>query len=211
MLRIFRLSINSECVRLSAYFLGKSVVEVPLDLVYPFFFSVYIYWMLNLNPEASRFILFLVFVGITVFTAQSIGLFIASVFMDFRKSQTLAAVFMLTSMLTGGFYVNDSQMPVWIRWIQYLSFIHYIYDSFMINQFKGEYFPCPPGNTSGVTSSGLKCPMTAEDIYSMRGVISNIGRGGNIAIVLAFGIAFRYFAFLALKYLNRNHKQKRRA
>jgi ABC-type multidrug transport system permease subunit len=167
--------------------------------------------MLNLNPEASRFILFLVFVGITVFTAQSIGLFIASVFMDFRKSQTLAAVFMLTSMLTGGFYVNDSQMPVWIRWIQYLSFIHYIYDSFMINQFKGEYFPCPPGNTSGVTSSGLKCPMTAEDIYSMRGVISNIGRGGNIAIVLAFGIAFRYFAFLALKYLNRNHKQKRRA
>ncbi|KAK4524991.1 hypothetical protein GAYE_SCF07G2895 [Galdieria yellowstonensis] len=201
----------SGAYRLSAYFIGKAVVEVPLDLIYPFFFSVYIYWMLNLNPEASRFILFLVFVGITVFTAQSIGLFIASVFMDFRKSQTLAAVFMLTSMLTGGFYVNDSQMPVWIRWIQYLSFIHYIYDSFMINQFKGEYFPCPPGNTSGVTSSGLKCPMTAEDIYSMRGVISNIGRGGNIAIVLAFGIAFRYFAFLALKYLNRNHKQKRRA
>ncbi|GJQ08303.1 hypothetical protein GpartN1_g94.t1 [Galdieria partita] len=201
----------SGAYRLSAYFLGKALVEVPLDLIYPFFFSVYIYWMLNLNPQASRFILFLVFVGITVFTAQSIGLFIAAVFMDFRKSQTLAAVFMLTSMLTGGFYVNDSQMPVWIRWIQYLSFIHYIYDSFMLNQFEGEYFPCPPGNTSGVTSSGLKCPMTAKDIYSMRGVISNIGRGGNIAIVLAYGIAFRYFAFLCLKYLNRAHKQKRRA
>lgn len=201
----------SGAYRLSAYFLGKSIVEVPLDMIFPFFFSVYVYWMLNLNPEASRFILFLVFVFITVFTAQSIGLFIAAVFMDFRKSQTLAAVFMLTSMLTGGFYVNDSQMPVWIRWIQYLSFIHYIYDSFMLNQFEGEYYPCPPGNTSGVTSSGLKCPMTAHDIYSMRGVISNIGRGGNIAIVLAFGIAFRYFAFLSLKYLNRSHKQKRRA
>ncbi|EME31813.1 ABC transporter, ATP-binding protein isoform 3 [Galdieria sulphuraria] len=200
----------SGAYRLSAYFLGKALVEVPLDLIYPFFFSVYIYWMLNLNPQASRFILFLIFVGITVFTAQSIGLFIAAVFMDFRKSQTLAAVFMLTSMLTGGFYVNDSQMPVWIRWIQYLSFIHYIYDSFMLNQFEGEYFPCPPGNTSGVTSSGLSCPMTAQDIYSMRGVISNIGRGGNIAIVLAYGIAFRYFAFLCLKYLNRSHKQKRR-
>ncbi|EME27695.1 ABC transporter, ATP-binding protein [Galdieria sulphuraria] len=200
----------SGAYRLSAYFLGKALVEIPLDLIYPFFFSVYIYWMLNLNPQASRFILFLVFVGITVFTAQSIGIFIAAVFMDFRKSQTLAAVFMLTSMLTGGFFVSDNQMPVWIQWIQYLSFIHYIYDSFMLNQFEGEYFPCPPGNTSGVTSSGLSCPLTAQDIYSMRGVISNIGRGGNIAIVLAYGIAFRYFAFLGLKYLNRSHKQKRR-
>eukprot|EP00871_Galdieria_phlegrea_P002499 jgi/Galph1/324/GphlegSOOS_G5041.1 len=201
----------SGSYRLSAYFLGKAAVEVPLDLIYPLLFSVYIYWMLNLNPKASRFILFLVFVGITVFTAQSIGLFIASVFMDFRKSQTLAAVFMLTSMLTGGFYVNDSQMPVWIRWIQYLSFIHYIYDSFMINQFQGEYFPCPDGAPHGITSSGLACPMSAEQIYSMRGVISNIGRGGNIAIVLAYGIAFRYFAFLCLKYLNRSHKQKLKA
>jgi hypothetical protein len=42
--------------------------------------------------------------------------------MDPKQAQTVTTVVMLTFLLVGGFYVKD--VPVWIGWIKYFSFIY---------------------------------------------------------------------------------------
>ncbi|GFH19248.1 ABC transporter domain-containing protein, partial [Haematococcus lacustris] len=39
-----------------------------------------------------------------------------------KTAQTVTTVIMLSLMLVGGYYVRD--VPVWIRWLRYLSFIY---------------------------------------------------------------------------------------
>jgi len=51
------------------------------------------------------------------------GLLIGGVCMDPKQAQTVTTVVMLTFLLVGGFYVKD--VPVWIGWIKYFSFIYW--------------------------------------------------------------------------------------
>ncbi len=45
---------------------------------------------------------------------------------------TFASIVMLTVMLVGGFYLQVSLMPIWIRWAHYFSWMKYGYDVRMI-------------------------------------------------------------------------------
>ena len=53
--------------------------------------------------------------------------------MDFSRGIVAAAVIMLTSMLLGGFYVKN--LPSWIQWAQYLSFVTYAFDGMLYFEF----------------------------------------------------------------------------
>lgn len=45
--------------------------------------------------------------------------------MEVKKATTLASVIMLTLLLAGGYYIQNT--PVWIRWIKYLSVSYFSY------------------------------------------------------------------------------------
>lgn len=55
--------------------------------------------------------------------AQSYGLLLGTLVMVPKTAQTLAAIIMLTFILTGGYFVRG--IPVWISWFKYLSFVFY--------------------------------------------------------------------------------------
>ena len=79
-------------------------------------------------------------------TPKSVGLDIGAFFQDIRKAQVGAALFTLFNMVTSGFPVRD--MPDWISWVQYLSFIRFAYEILLTIQFSGSEYACarpPPG------------------------------------------------------------------
>ena len=59
-------------------------------------------------------------------------------------------------MLTAGFLISD--MPSWIEWVKYLSFIRYSYQICLAVQFSGKTYVCddPPPGRSDCDISGLK-------------------------------------------------------
>ena len=69
---------------------------------------------------------------------QGLGLLIGAVFMDFKRSIVAVAVILLTLMLLGGFYVQN--LPFWIDWAQYVSFITYSYDALLYFEFTANNF-----------------------------------------------------------------------
>lgn len=58
--------------------------------------------------------------------------------MDFSRAIVAAAVIMLSSMLLGGFYVQN--LASWIQWAQYLSFITYSFDAMLYFEFTASNF-----------------------------------------------------------------------
>uniref|UniRef100_H2Z6M7 ABC transporter domain-containing protein n=1 Tax=Ciona savignyi TaxID=51511 RepID=H2Z6M7_CIOSA len=115
----------SGSYRLSAYYLAKSVSELPLSIILPSISTFIIYWMAGLNGfnEAwaffgTWFVMILITIGM-----QSLGMFIGTATMDFDHSLVLAIFMMITFMLLGGFYIKN--IPSWLHWMRYVSPFQY--------------------------------------------------------------------------------------
>lgn len=95
-------------------------------------------------------------------------------------------------MLFGGFYKNLATIPVYFIWIYWTSIFHFVFESFVINEFKGLKLECP---------SSSFCPFPNGDAVlenlEMDTVMSvtwiNLGLG--LALILVYHI----FAYTCLR------------
>merc|ERR1712241_1495368 len=125
---------------ISAFFFGRTIADIPLDTLIPVTVTTIIYAMAGLKPDVGAFLLTMMVVLITCFTAGSLGLLIGAAFLNLKRAQSAATVLMLTIMLTGGFFVRE--IPVWLSWISYLSYIQYAWDALINIHLKGRVPVC---------------------------------------------------------------------
>nr|CAG8510389.1 13218_t:CDS:10 [Entrophospora candida] len=133
---------QSRSYRLSSYFIAKQLAELPLILLHPAAFVIMTYSATNLLPYADSFFAYLFTMLLTSITAQSFGYLFGAALLDIRKSISVSTIFVLTSMLLSGFYVQN--LPYGLEWSQYLSFSRYSYSLLMLIQFgtSRSYFKC---------------------------------------------------------------------
>merc|ERR1712087_176485 len=129
---------------ISAFFFGRTLSDLPLDTFIPVVVSPIIYIMVGLKATVGAYLLTMVVVLLTCFTAGSLGLLIGAWFLNLKRAQSAATVIMLTIMLTGGFLVKD--IPIWLSWISYLSYINYAWDALINIHLKGRVPECNAGN-----------------------------------------------------------------
>eukprot|EP01023_Acetabularia_acetabulum_P064868 TRINITY_DN8514_c1_g1_i1.p1 TRINITY_DN8514_c1_g1~~TRINITY_DN8514_c1_g1_i1.p1 ORF type:complete len:745 (+),score=131.75 TRINITY_DN8514_c1_g1_i1:162-2237(+) len=129
---------SSGMYRLSAYYFAKTAAEIPLNCLYPSIFVFIVYWMAWLRPDAGAFFATWGCILLLVLTAESVGLLLGAAVMNIKSAQTIASVFMLTVMLAGGFLVRD--VPVWMNWAKYVSFIYWGYSLCVKIQFRDTQF-----------------------------------------------------------------------
>jgi len=201
---VIRKDRSSGAYRLSAYFLAKSTAEIPLDVIYPIVWGSIVYWLVGLNPNIDRFFIYLFLLVTNVLLAQSFGLAISVAVMNVQKATVLASVVMLASLMVAGFYVATENLPSWIRWVQYLSFIVYSFAALMLNEFNGQTYTC----TEPPTEFRLgECPIQDEYVYETYDLTFNLGVWGNWGIMMAWIIGLRLLAYVFLRTLHNKHKK----
>jgi len=67
---VFQRERGAKAYRVSSYFLGKSVADIPFQLLFPLIFGIIAYWMVGLNSTFSHFLFFLFVNMLVVLTAQ---------------------------------------------------------------------------------------------------------------------------------------------
>lgn len=183
---------------LSAYFLSKTLSETPVRLLLPLIYLIISYWMTALAPGFDTF---LAVAGIQLLAAlggESIGLFIGTATMDYEKAMVIATLVSLALMLTGGYFVEN--LPIFVRWIRYLSPFKYSYDACLQLTFN-RIIPCDNGEQLIECVNSASVPgSTASDSL---GATESIGM--NAAMLIIFIIFFRVASFLSLKYVPHNN------
>jgi ABC-type multidrug transport system permease subunit len=101
-------------------------------------FQIVLYWCGGLRAAAGAFFCNLASLLLIVLNAQSWGLLLGGLFMDPKTAQAITTVVMLSFLLVSGFYVRD--VPVWIGWLKYLSFIYWGYNLLLKIEFRHRSF-----------------------------------------------------------------------
>lgn len=135
-MEVFTREYNNAWYTLKSYFLGKTLSEVPFQLVMPTMFAIFYY---NLSNQPFTYFRMGHFVGITVistFIAQSFGYFVGALFMN----NVSAALFFgpltcFPNMVSSGFFVKMKNVPEIYRPITYLSYMKYATEGLTISTY----------------------------------------------------------------------------
>ncbi|OEH74537.1 hypothetical protein cyc_03056 [Cyclospora cayetanensis] len=131
--------------------------------------------------------------------ASSIGQLVATAAgSDYRVGALLLAVTLITLVLVGGFHAALPSMPLWIRWLAYVSPVSYVIPNLLHITIGDRYITCSSsltglGGDMGCTGQGL----TAADIAS------NISIGlpvvVNVFVLLLFVLLVKSVTLVLLK------------
>ncbi|KAG1675510.1 hypothetical protein FOA52_001810 [Chlamydomonas sp. UWO 241] len=142
---------QSGMYRLSAYYISRSLSDLPMDCLLPTILSIIIYFMAGLRLEPGAFFSNWWAVLLSVLIAQSAGLLIGASLKNVKNCLAVATVSMLIFMLVGGFYVRS--MPVWIGWLKYCSFIYWGWNLLLKIEFSGR--DMDPSACNGIDPCGV--------------------------------------------------------
>ncbi len=180
-----------------AYYMAKSLADLPFNVVYPAIFGTITYWMVGLKDDFGAYVIFTVVIVLITNIAQSLG-FLVSVALDLQKAITLFPVTAIPALLVGGLFLSVDSIPDYFIWLQYISFFFYAFMSLAINEFQDRDFHCSDGELTG----GV-CPVTTG-----KQVLENLGFDDytiweGIIGLLALYFIFRFLTYLALLLLLR--------
>lgn len=187
---------QSGMYRLSAYYIAKSLADVPVGLAFPLAIMTVTYWATGLSRTAGQFFVYLLTLVLQVLTAQSIGLLVSSAIVNLKKAMVTVGLVMLGMVLLGGFYASADAIPFWLDWARYCSVVKYSFEALLINEYRIGTVPCKHGKPDNSPFSS--CPVTEADIRAFYG--TNLSMWENIAVVASMAVGFRIIAFFFLKF-----------
>ncbi|XP_069675333.1 ATP-binding cassette sub-family G member 4-like isoform X2 [Periplaneta americana] len=109
---------------LRSYYLAITLSDIPFQTVFCVIYVTIVYFLTSQPCEFSRFAMFLGACLLISFVAQSVGLVVGAA-MNVQNGVFLAPVMSVPFLLFSGFFVSFDAIPIYLRWITYLSYIRY--------------------------------------------------------------------------------------
>ncbi|XP_006826033.1 protein white-like [Saccoglossus kowalevskii] len=176
--------------RTDTYYISKTLAEIPTAFFVALLAGTAAYWMIGLNPAIERYLLHILLLFLVGIAAASLGIAVSAACTNDGVALTVAAMIILPIEVFSGFYINVESIPVYLRWLEYLSYTRYGYECLSITQWYGyENTECNRNSTKCLHSGAI-----ILDKYNF--YLENFPR--NIAMLFVVTIVFRILAFLFL-------------
>ncbi|XP_059049583.1 ATP-binding cassette subfamily G member 4 [Achroia grisella] len=115
---------------LGSYYVSITIVDLPISVVSCALFSVIVYTMSGQPLDMNRFLMFFVISLYTVLVAQSFGLMIGAAF-NVVNGTFLGPTFSVPMMMFAGFGVTLRDLPSYLYWGSYVSYLRYGLEGFI--------------------------------------------------------------------------------
>lgn len=126
--QVYSKEIASKTYNTFPYFLSKLIIEVFTLIFSIILLASGVYWMNGYSVDFEKFVKYgnylcnLVLVLCSVgMVGNSIGFWTGSLFKDAQRSSAMSPALLMPLMMFSGLYNKLDSIPVWIRWMQYLS------------------------------------------------------------------------------------------
>lgn len=185
---------HSGMYRTDVYFLSKTFAQAPQFFVGPLLSLSIGYWMMGLRADALRFFYAYGILALVAMAAVSFAYVISAIAPTAASSLSIMEPMILPLLLLGGFFKENTTLPEWLRWVQYLSWWNYGFEAMVVNQWDNygnitckfqknrTHPPCIYNGDQAIDARGLDKDHVLIDIYGL----------------LSLMVGFRITAFLIL-------------
>eukprot|EP00441_Pelagodinium_beii_P040033 CAMPEP_0197626442 /NCGR_PEP_ID=MMETSP1338-20131121/5408_1 /TAXON_ID=43686 ORGANISM="Pelagodinium beii, Strain RCC1491" /NCGR_SAMPLE_ID=MMETSP1338 /ASSEMBLY_ACC=CAM_ASM_000754 /LENGTH=636 /DNA_ID=CAMNT_0043196983 /DNA_START=45 /DNA_END=1955 /DNA_ORIENTATION=+ len=126
------------------YYLAKLMIAIPGELGPLIAGNTVAYWALKLNHSPEGYLQFLLFTCGMTFASVGLGFMLAAATGgNIQAASAAVGPIALMFLLLGGFYINDSTIPIWIAWLGKVSYVSWSFRGLAINQFNGYTVKAP--------------------------------------------------------------------
>lgn len=143
--------------RVSSYVIANTIVSIPsVFIVALSFISVAYYWI-GFNPEAQKFFVYLGFLYLALFVAESMVTFVASFVPIFVAALAIASFLNGFFMAVQGYFVQKNSIPHAWKWGHYIDYQKYAFEALIQSDFQGLTFQCDSLPSNSTSSDQSKC------------------------------------------------------
>lgn len=183
------------------FVVANFIIGLPFLFFIVILFSVVTYFLCNFRHSATGFFMYMMYLFINLVAAESLTIFIATLFPVFVVALALTAFANGLWMAVGGFLVPASVLNVfWYYTFYWVNYQRYTFQGMMFNQFKDTIYSCGLGCQCIFTSElELECKIAGS------AVLQNLGYGKpnhglwiGVTIVLIF--VLRAATYLVLRF-----------
>ncbi|CAG9819793.1 unnamed protein product [Phaedon cochleariae] len=148
---------------LKAYYLAKTLADIPFQIILTTCYIVGVYFITSQPLEALRFGMVLLVSVLIALVSQSYGLLIGAGF-NIEGGVFLGPISTIPMVLFSGFFAKLDDIPYYLKWLPYLSYLRYGFEGSMI----AIYGLGRPKLTCTVTYCPFKYPETFLEQMSMK-------------------------------------------
>lgn len=183
-----------------SFILSNFIIGIPFLFVIALLFSIVTYFMCHFNPNSTSFGYYVMWLFLDLLAAESMTVFIASIFPYFVVALALTAFANGLWMSVGGFLVSAKVLNVfWYYTFYWVNYQRYVFQGMMFNEFANRTFECD-SNCHCLYDSSLADQCKIEG----KAILENLGYGSNdrklwIGIMLVLIFVFRLGSYLGLK------------
>lgn len=201
LLPVWNLDIQNNLYSSTVCFLSKNMADLVLQIILPVIYTCICYFLLGFMPAVQEFFVFLLYLLIFIQASCSFAYFIAIISPNIGIANAIVSPLLLPMMLFGGYFLNARNVPVYLIWYKYISFVFYGNGAMLINQWSDVELNCKLCNGTVLTRE--ECPdnlrLENETIYSSMGFKSS-DYEFYVGMLVALVVFYRLLAYFALLY-----------
>ncbi|KAM6592401.1 hypothetical protein CsatA_000104 [Cannabis sativa] len=207
---------SHNAYRASSYVISSLIVYLPFFAIQGFTFAAITTFILKLRANLFYFWIILY---ASLITTNAYVMLVSALVPSYITGYAVVIATTALFFLTCGFFLKRTQIPIFWRWLHYLSAIKYPFEAMLTNEFKGtRCYNGPlqdlsPGPLGEIKISDLHihnrtvlqqpCSLIGEDVlFSMD--IEHENLWYDVLILLAWGVLYRLLFYVVLRFYSKN-------
>ncbi|KDP44294.1 hypothetical protein JCGZ_22923 [Jatropha curcas] len=214
---IFIRETSHNAYRASSYVIASLIVYLPFFAIQGFTFAAITKFMVHLKSSLFKFWIILY---ASLITTNAYVMLVSALVPSYITGYAVVIATTALFFLTCGFFLKRTQIPVYWRWLHYISAIKYPFEAMLSNEFKGtrcyngadaDLSPGPlgeikPSKQHADFINKPYCQLIGEDILSSMDIkMDNLWY--DVAILLAWGVLYRLFFYVVLRFYSKNERK----